>query len=79
MHIDNIELHSSAIFKKATLNKVQSNIASLFQLLFIFLYPPSLISLTTTEIIGNRSTSFCTIDNGFQRDIVISFTDGKIY
>ncbi|CAF3915835.1 unnamed protein product [Rotaria sp. Silwood2] len=77
INIDNIELHSNTILKKTTLNKVQSNLASLFRTLFIFLFPPSLISLTTTEIHENISSSFCSIDDKFQRDMIISFIDGS--
>ncbi|CAF0772843.1 unnamed protein product [Rotaria sordida] len=77
IHIDNIELYSNIILKKTTLNKVQSNLTSLFRTLFIFLFPPSLISLTTTEIFGNISSSLCSIDDKFQRNMIISFIDGS--
>ncbi|CAF0756370.1 unnamed protein product [Rotaria sp. Silwood1] len=77
INIDNIELHSNTILKKTTLNKVQSNLASLFRTLFIFLFPPSLISLTTTNNHENISSSFCSIDDKFQRNMIISFIDGS--
>ncbi|CAM4846524.1 unnamed protein product [Rotaria magnacalcarata] len=76
--IDNIELHSNSIFKRATLNKVQSNMVPLFQTLSVFLFPPSLITLTTPmAMIENVSSSFCSIDDAYQRDMIISFADGS--
>ena len=76
---NNIELHYSSTLKKITLNKFQSSLVSLFQTILIFLFPPSLIFLTSTNNNGTISFSFCSMDMAFQRNITVSFVDGKLF
>lgn len=75
---NNIKLQTDFISKKIILNNIQSNLISIFQTMFIFIFSPSFISLTTIQINENISDSFCSYDDAFQRHILISFADGNI-
>ncbi|UJR25150.1 hypothetical protein I4U23_006509 [Adineta vaga] len=74
INIDNIVFHWNSILKKSTLYQIPLKLQSIFPTIIIFLYPPSFFFLTTKT---NHSSPYCSIDDAFQRTIIILFTDGS--
>lgn len=70
----NLQLHWNSIFKQIIIHQIPLNLVSIFQTILIFLFPPSFIELTTTHM----NSTICLLDDAFQRDIIITFTDGNI-
>ena len=71
--LNDFQLSWNPISKRLILHSISSNVASIFQTIVPFLYPPSFVTLTTHD-----NTSTCLIDHKFQREIIITFTDGKL-
>ncbi|CAF1357382.1 unnamed protein product [Adineta steineri] len=77
INIDNIILHINSILKKSKLFKISSKFLPIFQSNFLFLFPPSFFFLTTKQTNTNTTSPYCSMDDSFQRHIIISFTDGS--